>query len=219
MKLDHLVLAISDLDDGIAQLKKLTGVEAIKGGRHPDLGTQNAIAALGDHSYIELLAPDAVTGARPKAASSRQTPLTRLVGRSLAAPPKQLALVAYAVAARRMAELDVRFRSLGYVTTGVHDGSRVREDGKRLAWQMLAVTAPDDPLLPFWIDWAPDSDHPSRDAPSGCQLEKLYAYDPDPERAKSYLGHLDLDLAVEKGDEPSLVARIKGTQGTVELRS
>ena len=161
MRLDHLVLAISDLDDGIAQLKKLTGVEAIKGGRHPDLGTENAIAALGDRSYIELLAPDADTGARPKAASARETPLTRLVGRAFGASHEKLTLVAWAVAARRMEELDVRFRAHGYVTTGVHDGSRVREDGKRLAWQMLAVTAPDDPLLPFWIDWAPDSDHPS----------------------------------------------------------
>ena len=219
MKLDHLVLAISDLDDGIAQLKKLTGVEAIKGGRHPDLGTQNAIAALGDHSYIELLAPDAVSGARPKAASSQQTPLTRLVGRTLAAPPRQLALVAYAVAARRMAELDVRFRSLGYVTTGVHDGSRVREDGKRLAWQMLAVTAPDDPLLPFWIDWVPDSDHPSQGAPTGCELDRLYACDPDPDRARSSLEQLGLDLEVEKADAPAVVAVIKTKKGTVEFRS
>ena len=219
MRLDHLVLAISDLDDGIAQLKKLTGVEAIKGGRHPDLGTENAIAALGDRSYIELLAPDADTGARPKAASARETPLTRLVGRAFGASHEKLTLVAWAVAARRMEELDVRFRAHGYVTTGVHDGSRVREDGKRLAWQMLAVTAPDDPLLPFWIDWAPDSDHPSQGAPSGCQLDRLYACDPDPERAMSSLEQLGLDLAVEKADTPAVIAVIKTRKSTVEFRS
>ncbi len=219
MQLDHLVLAISDLDAGIAQLKKLTGVQAAKGGRHPELGTQNAIAALGDRAYLEILAPDSDTGPRPKAATSRETPLTRLVGRAFGDPPEELSLVTWAVAARRMEELDVRFRALGYVTTGVHDGSRVREDGKPLMWQMLAVTAPDDPLLPFWIDWAPDSDHPSQGAPGGCRLERLYALDPDPERAKNYLGHLDLDLAVEPGKKPALVAEIKTKKGTVELRS
>ena len=219
MQLDHLVLAISDLDAGIAQLKKLTGVRAVKGGRHPDLGTQNALVALGDRSYLEILAPSQDTGVRPKAATSVETPLTRLVGRAFAPPREELTLIAWAVAARRMEELDVRFRALGYVTTGVHEGWRFREDGKRLAWQMLAVTAPDDPLLPFWIDWAPDSEHPSHDAPSGCQLEKLYACDPDPDRAKNYLEQLDLDLAVEKGEKPGLVATIKTKKGTVELRS
>ncbi len=219
MQLDHLVFATQDLDDGIAQLKKLTGIEAVKGGRHPDLGTQNAIAALGDRSYLELLAPDSSAGTRSKAASSQETPLTRLVGRAFGTPREQLTLVAYAVAARRMEELDVRFRALGYVTTGVHDGSRVREDGKRLVWQMLAVTAPDDPLLPFWIDWAPDSDHPSQGAPGGCQLDRLYACDPDPERAMSSLEQLGLDLAVEKADTATVVAVIKTKKGTVEFRS
>ena len=219
MQLDHLVLAISDLEAGIAQLKKLTGVQAVKGGRHPDLGTQNALAALGDRSYLEILAPDPDAGARPKAGTSLETPLTRLVGRAFELPHEELTLVAWAVAARRMEELDARFRALGYVTTGVHDGSRVREDGKRLVWQMLAVTAPDDPLLPFWIDWAPDSEHPSQGAPSGCQLEKLYACDPDPDRAKSYLEQLGLELAVEKREKRGLVARIKTKKGSVELRS
>lgn len=219
MQLDHLVLAASDLDAGIAQLKKLTGVEAAKGGRHPDLGTQNALAALGDRSYIEILAPDPDAGVRPKAATSQVTPLTRLVGLAFAEPREELSLVAWAVAARRMEELDVRFRALGYVTTGVHDGSRVREDGAQLVWQMLAVTAPDDPLLPFWIDWAPGSGHPSEDAPSGCELEKFSVCDPDPDRARSYLAHLDLDVEVEESDAPALVARIKSKKGTVELRS
>src|ERR1043166_480780 len=55
---DHLLWGAADLDVAIAALAERTGVRAVAGGQHPDLGTHNAVAALGRKRFLEVLAPD-----------------------------------------------------------------------------------------------------------------------------------------------------------------
>src|SRR6185295_9539157 len=55
---DHVLWGVPELGAGIAALAELTGVRAAPGGQHPDLGTHNAIAALGRKRFLEVLAPD-----------------------------------------------------------------------------------------------------------------------------------------------------------------
>jgi hypothetical protein len=52
--IDHLVIAVRDLDDAADELELRVGLAATGGGRHPTLGTQNRLAWLGD-TYIELI--------------------------------------------------------------------------------------------------------------------------------------------------------------------
>ena len=52
--IDHLVIAVSDLDDAAFELERRVGLAATGGGRHPTLGTRNRLAWLGD-SYVELV--------------------------------------------------------------------------------------------------------------------------------------------------------------------
>src|SRR5215213_7156291 len=56
-RIDHVILGINDLQKGIEELERATGVRAVFGGAHPGRGTQNALISLGDQ-YLEILAPN-----------------------------------------------------------------------------------------------------------------------------------------------------------------
>src|SRR6266516_500162 len=64
LSIDHIVIAVADLDDAAAELERSVGLRADDGGRHAALGTANRLAWFGD-SYVEL-----VTVADPAAAST-----------------------------------------------------------------------------------------------------------------------------------------------------
>jgi hypothetical protein len=57
--IDHVVLAISNLDRGVAQLGETCGVTPVPGGSHEHTGTENALLSMGSGAYLEVLAPQA----------------------------------------------------------------------------------------------------------------------------------------------------------------
>jgi len=59
--LDHVVIAVPNLEEAMNFFENNLGVRPIMGGRHINLGTYNALLGLGDpadHAYLELLAID-----------------------------------------------------------------------------------------------------------------------------------------------------------------
>jgi catechol 2,3-dioxygenase-like lactoylglutathione lyase family enzyme len=52
--IDHLVIAVSDLERATQDYRSL-GFTVVPGGRHPGVGTSNALIAFADSSYIELI--------------------------------------------------------------------------------------------------------------------------------------------------------------------
>jgi catechol 2,3-dioxygenase-like lactoylglutathione lyase family enzyme len=53
--LDHIVIAVRDLEQSSQDYSSVLGFEVAKGGRHPG-GTENAVSYFSNRSYIELLA-------------------------------------------------------------------------------------------------------------------------------------------------------------------
>jgi hypothetical protein len=74
-----------------------------------------------------------------------------------------------------------------------------------------------DGLVPFFIDWG-QSSHPAQTAARGGPLIDLRAEHPDPQRVERTLRQLGLDLPVQKGPAPALIAIIDSPRGHVELR-
>ena len=52
--IDHLVIAVRNLEAAAEDYRSL-GFTVVPGGRHPGVGTYNALIAFADSSYIELI--------------------------------------------------------------------------------------------------------------------------------------------------------------------
>lgn len=204
---DHLLLGVSDLDAGIAWLEKLTGVRAVAGGSHPGRGTRNALLALGGKRYLEIIAPDPAQPAFDFQIDLRQ----------LAAPR----LITWAAATTDINALAQRARLAGYETVGPRDGARVRRDRSLLKWRTLAtrrqIGSPFVHLIPFFIEWAADSVHPSQDSPPGCTLEALTMEHHAAPLARQMLRHLGIEVEAKVRKETRLRAVLKTPQGRIEL--
>jgi Glyoxalase-like domain len=157
--LDHIIVGVSNLDEGIAHFQNISGCRAAIGGSHPGWGTRNGLLDLGQNSYLELLAPD------PKQSGLRWHPEIATLSQ-----PK---IVGWAV---QQHELD-QFAELLYerdvACIGPAAGSRVRQNGSMLRWRTLILRDDLKGHLPFFIDWDVRSPHPSTDAPKGCSLREF----------------------------------------------
>jgi hypothetical protein len=203
--LDHLILAVPDLERGIAEIAERTGVVAIPGGSHPGRGTRNALLSLGAGHYLEILAPDP---AQPESKQGEPAQIAEL---------ERPLLGGWAVAATDLAAELGQIRARGLEIAGPFPGGRDRPDGTKLSWQTAFVSGPLADSLPFLIEWGADSPHPSSDAPLVGQLVALTIVHPDPPAVRAALARLGLDCPVVKGEAFALRARIATLRGLLEL--
>ena len=204
---DHLLLGVSDLDRGIAWVEKNTGIRAVVGGSHPGMGTRNALLSLGGRRYLEIIAPDPA-----------QTAFNFHIDVRKLSEPR---LITWAAATRGVDALAKKAREAGLETFGPQPGSRKRPDGKVLEWKSFGVKgglAADgvDPV-PFFIEWAPDSLHPSQDSPGGCEIKSLEIEHPRPSEVNAILGKLGIEAGVKSGSSALLRATVRTPKGTAEL--
>jgi glyoxalase-like protein len=206
MRLDHLVYATPDLNLGIDTIEKLLGVKATPGGQHPGLGTRNALVALGPSSYLEIIGPDPE---QPKPAGRRRFGIDAL---------KAPRIARWVVKGTELEKLAAAAASHGVVLGPVIPGSRRRPDGVVLSWRYTDPnTELADGLVPFFIDWG-TSPHPSATAARGATLVQVRAEHPDVARTQQMLDALGLDLKVQKGSSPAIIATIESPRGRVELK-
>ena len=204
---DHLLLGVSDLDRGIEWVEKRTGVRAVIGGSHPGVGTRNALLSLGGRRYLEIIAPDPA-----------QTEFKfRIDLRKLTEPR----LVTWAAASKDIEGLAKKARAAGFEVFGPQPGSRTRPDGKVLRWKTLGIQnslgANGVGPVPFFIEWAPDSLHPSEDSPKGAELSAFEIAHPKPDEVRNALSKLGIEVNVKTGERALLTAALRTPRGVVKL--
>jgi Glyoxalase-like domain len=205
-RVDHLVYATPDLNRGIDELERLTGIRATPGGQHPGVGTRNALMSLGPSTYLEIIGPDRD---QPQPVSPRSFGIDGL---------EESRLVTWAANSKDLECLRSDAERKGVALGPITPGSRKRPDGILLSWRsMRPTTAVADGIVPFFIDWG-QAPHPSQSAARGLSLIELRAEHPDSKKIEQMLKALELDLRVNSGSRPALIAVINGPRGKVELR-
>ena len=206
-RVDHLIYATPDLKMGMDAIEKLFGARATAGGQHLGEGTRGALISLGPATYLEIVGPDPE---QPNPVKPRRFGIDDL------AMPR---LAAWAAKGQDLDRLHDEARSRGVTLGDVVGVSRRRPDGLQLFWRNTNPrTIIADGLVPYFIEWSA-SPHPSRTSPAGVRLTGLRAEHPDSERVNKIFAQLGIDLLVQRGPRPSLIATFTSPKGRVELRN
>lgn len=204
LKLDHVILAIYDLQTGIEEFESKTGVRPVFGGEHPGNGTQNAIVTLSNGQYIEILAPSDDLDSVPEFFRNY----------------RELTPIGLALSVEDIDDLHASVEQLGYRTDGPQAGSRKTSDDILLSWHTLMIQDPDLFISPFFICWSSGTRHPSESNEPYCSLKWLELTSPSQKEIKSLIsntgGPLD-DLKIKKGSA-RLVFSLDTPKGTCTFR-
>jgi hypothetical protein len=201
--IDHVIVGIADLEQGIRLLTELTGVAPEHGGQHPGRGTQNALLSLGPQTYLELIAP--VGGPAP--------------GMELLSGLKELTPIGWAIGTRDLAATKGSLEAAGFRVTPPRAGSRVRPDGQRLEWRVAALEGLPGDLTPFLIEWGANSAQPATTSPGGCTLESMEVQAPQAESLAKLVAELRLGAVVRDATAQRLTLTLACPAGRVTLSS
>ena len=139
--IDHIVLAVPDLQSTMQQFQDTYGIQTHYGGQHKDFGTHNALVNLGDDAYLEILAPDpnntTFAGKRWMGADlSQQSIVARWALKSSNLETDKLSL----------SNFDKKYGD-------IIEGSRQKSDGSMLRWKMIKpLPNPLVDIVPFMVD-------------------------------------------------------------------
>jgi hypothetical protein len=201
LTIDHVVLAVADLDATGDRLLEDHGLVSFPGGRHARWGTANRVVPLGE-DYIELIG-----------VVDREQAAGTVFGRSM------LDLTTdgdhWCAICLASDDVDSIARRLGLP---VEPGARTRPDGAELRWRGAGLEAPArDPWLPFFITWdTPPELHPGRtpaDHPSGANGIAWLELGGDPARLADWLGDTELPIRVVDGEPGLRAVGLKTSRG------
>ena len=137
--LDHVVIAVGDLEHAIADYRSL-GFTVVPGGRHPGRTSHNALVVFEDGAYIELIAWTAPNDAE------RWNVAHRAHGDGF---------MDFALIPEDLPRATAEAKARGLPLNGPIDGGRVRPDGVELQWQTARQQTFDLPF--FCADVTPRS--------------------------------------------------------------
>jgi len=205
VRIDHVIVGTNDLEAGIAEIERLTGVRPVVGGEHPGRGTRNALISLGAGTYLELLAPNP----KEDVASSDVAELRAL---------KRLKPLGWAAGTDDPAAVRSALGSKDFDLSPQESGSRRRPDGSVIEWETFSYEEFEHPFAPFFIHWKRPDLHPSKTSPTGCRLTAMRFFDPRPETLAAALLPLKMSASVEKADQREMELELACPKGMLRLR-
>lgn len=145
------MIATSDLDVDMKDFKQNLQTTPIPGGKHPSLGTRNAlVSVMNSKTYIEILAPDP---------SSKDSLGYQML--SLHKPGLSLTPYHFAMRTTNLEGVRSKAKALGMEPTPIQEMSRVTTKGKVLKWKWVFLRGHQlGGLVPFFVDWS-GSPHPT----------------------------------------------------------
>ena len=205
-ELDHLLFGVPDLSEGMALVHSRLGMAPVLGGKHPGVGTHNALLSLGSGTYLEIIAPD----------PSQNVPDQDLpYGLAGLKAPK---LITWAVCPANWKNHSRQIKLWG-VETRLREGFRASPDGKQFRWRSIQLVPPVKVeghdltgLMPFAIEWQ-SAQHPAASAPGKLQLESLALMLPHPHVLSKVVNELELPCKVDCAPEARMAARIQVEPG------
>ena len=203
-RIDHLIYASPELDDGVRAIEERFGVQAEGGGQHIGHGTHNKLLTLGPTTYLEVIAPDPT---QPEPLDPRPYGVDGI---------EHSGLVGWAIACENIVTSLKAARAAGYDPGEVIEGHRLTASGAMLRWRVTS-NARIGGVIPFLIDWG-DTPHPAASARAGLRLEAMHIEHPDPESIASALRALGAGVDVRLGARAALIADLRGPKGIGQLR-
>lgn len=201
MVIDHVLIAVADLNAAAERFQVTYGLVSVEGGRHPGWGTVNRVVPLGEN-YLELVA---VVDASEASES--------VFGRWVAGGATESGhLLGWAVRTDDLNSVSRRLRLTP------RPGSRMRRDLKPLRWRTAGIErAAAEPSLPFFIEWSRESIHPGRGQQNQAASITELALHGDPHRLSSWLGEHSLPISVEYGASAIAGLILDGPRGRIGL--
>ena len=200
MELDHVLIAVTDLDAAARDFESRHRLASIDGGRHPDFGTANRIIPLGS-SYLELVA---VVDPGAAAASSFGWWVDR-------GATDEGTLIGWAVRTGALVEVANR------IELPIRSGSRVTPSGAELRWRSAGIDeAIAEPCLPFFIEWGDGVPYPGAVDTPRASIARL-VLEGNPDRVAGWLGDHTLPIRVHDGSAAVAAVVLSTPSGEVIL--
>lgn len=201
--IDHIIWACPNLESGIDELEAMTGVRARAGGKHPRLGTHNALLHLGDRCYLEIVAPDPNRDGGPWSNSLQAL--------------KEPTLLHWVLSRSNLSDYANGLSGLIGGGNNVSSISRQHPTLGALSWEILLL--PNHQygcLVPFLIDWR-DCTHPTELLEHKCTLRSVRISTPDLPNMMKIASWLGIDAEFAEASEPKLEFRIDTPNGELHL--
>jgi len=201
--IDHIIWACTDLEAGIETFEAMSGVRAEVGGKHPDLGTHNALMHLGNRCYLEIVAPDPNQGGGPWSRTLKSM--------------SEASLLHWVIARPNLGDYTSGLSGLIGGDNEVTEISRQHPKLGLLEWQLLMLPKHEyGCLVPFLIDWH-DTTHPTELLEPVCTLSRIRITTPQLADIMKISAWLGLNAEFTEGEEAKLECVIETPKGQLTL--